>query len=368
MDTSALDITFDEQGICNHCKKYDQYISSYVFTGTTGKKKLDELMTKIKTYGKVKPYDSVLGLSGGCDSTYVAYLTKQFNLKPYLVSLSNGYDSSITTRNCQRIASYLNTDLHSHTIAKEEFKQMQLAYLRSGCVNIETLSDHAIWALLYQTAARLNVKYILSGNNFVTEGILPSSWSYDSKDLVNIMDIYKKHGNGTALKTFPAMTAWKFAYYHYLKGIELLSPLNFVSYDKEEAKKLFAKEFGYEDYGVKHAESIITRFYQFYMLPKRTGIDKRRAHLSCLICAGQLARETALEEIKKPAYTPELFKSDRGFIANYLGLSERELECLIELPIKSNLEYKTGKSSSWGKRIWLLMPVWLRKLVRLQGI
>jgi N-acetyl sugar amidotransferase len=368
MDTSDSEIVFDDKGECNHCKRYRKFVWDRVFSGREGQDLLEAAFDKVRRNGKGKEFDCILGLSGGCDSTYVAYLAKQHNLRPYLVSFNNGYDPAITTRNCQRIAAYLKTDLHTWSVDYWEFKQLQLAYLMSGCVNIEVLSDHAIWAVLYRSAAKLGLRYILSGNNVVTEAIIPASWGYDSKDLVNILDIYKKHGNGTPLKTFPILDSWQLLRYHYLNRVQIVPPLNYVQYIKEDAKKLFTKEFGWEDYGPKHAESIITRFYQFYILPKRTGIDKRRAHLSCLVLSNQMKRSEALEELKKDAYDSKTFSDDYNFVLNYLGITGPELEKFIALPIKSNWEYKTDITPELGKKVWMLMPVQLRKTLKLESL
>ena len=344
MDTSDPQIQFDEKGLCNHCRFYDERIKQNVFTGEDGKKRLSLLVEKVKKNGKGKEYDCILGLSGGNDSTYVAYLAKQLGLRPYLVSLDNGYDPEITKRNVQRIAKYLNTELHVYTIDPEEFRDLQIAFLKSGVVNLEVLTDHAIIAMLYRTAAKLGTKYVLSGTNLVTEGILPVSWGYDSKDLVNILDIYKKHGSGRKLKTVPKLSIARFMYYYYFRQIEFVSPLNYVSYIKKDAKELFAREFGYEDYGAKHCESIFTKFYQFHILPRRLHVDKRRAHLSCLVCSGQMTREEALKELEKPPYAKEELESDKRFVLNRLGLTEEEFESLISRPVRSNFEYRTDRA------------------------
>jgi len=343
MDTTDPEIQFDDNGVCNHCTRYCELIEKIVFTGEDGERRLRAIVDKIKKQGKNKDYDCILGLSGGVDSTYVAYLTKQLGLRPYLITLDNGYDTEVTKRNVQRIVDYLNAELHVHSIDPEEFRDLQLAYLKSGVLNIEVLTDHAILALLYRTAAKLEIKYVLSGQNIVTEGILPTSWGYDNRDLVNIRDIYKKHGSGRKLKTFPQISVAHFIYYYFFKEIEFVHLLNYVSYMKKDAKALFTREFNYEDYGAKHCESVFTKFYQFYMLPRRAHVDKRRAHLSCMVCSGQMTREEALKELEKPPYTKEELEEDKKFVLTRLGLTEEQFESLISQPIRSNFEYKTDK-------------------------
>ena len=364
MDTTDPEIRFDENGVCNYCRRYDDLIRQYVFTGEEAEKKLSLLVEKIKERGKGRSYDCVLGLSGGCDSTYVAYFTKELGLRPYLTALDNGYDSEVTKRNVQRIANYLNTEIHVHTIDPEEFRDLQLAYLRSGVVNIEVLTDHAILAILYRTADKLGIKYVLSGQNIVTEGILPTSWGYDSRDLVNILDIYKKHGSGRKLGTFPQLSVARFLYYHYFKQIEFVHLLNHVSYTKKDAKALFAREFNYEDYGAKHCESVLTRFYQFYILPRRLHVDKRRAHLSCLVCSGQMTREEALKELEKPPYTVKQLKEDKKLVLARLGISDEQFRSLIAQPVRSHLEYRTYQGTMRMLRFALMQWRAVRGLAR----
>ena len=344
MDTTDSEIRFDESGICNHCRQYDELVRTHVLVGEDGQRKLHEIGDRIRREGAGKAYDCVLGLSGGCDSTYVAYLAKGLGLRPYLVTLDNGYDTETTKRNVERIAKYLGAEVNVYTIDPAEFRDMQLAYLRSGVINIEVLTDHAILALLYRTADRLRTKYVLSGVNTVTEGILPKSWGYDNKDVVNIVDICRKHGSGVKLKTFPRMSVALRLYYHFIKKITFVRLLDFVSYMKRDAKALFASEFGYEDYGPKHCESMFTRFYQFYILPRRLHVDKRRAHLSCLVCSGQMTRQEAIRELQQSPYAQqEQLEQDKRFVLGRLGLTEEELEALISQPVRSPFDFKTDR-------------------------
>lgn len=352
MDTTDPDIRFNDDGFCNHCKHYENQIKQYVFSGEDGNRRISSIVARIKKDGRGKPYDCVLGLSGGVDSTYVAYLAKQLGLRPYLTVLDNGYDFEITKRNVQRIADYLGTELHICKIEPAAFRDLQLAYLKSGAINIEVLTDQAIQAMLYRTAARLQLRYVLSGTNLVTEAIMPASWGNYSNmsDLVNITDIYRRHGSGLKLTTFPTLSTARMIYYHWWKRIRFVSLLNYATYVKKDAKALFASEFNYEDYGPKHCESIITRFYQFYILPRRLGVDKRRAHLSCLVMSHQMTRDEALAELSSPPYTEEELRQDMAYVLEHLGLNEDELESLLSQPVRSHREYKTD----WAVRLALI--------------
>lgn len=344
MDTSDSEIFFDNNGVCNHCKKYDSFMRMYVPTEEKAKRQLDKLVTKLKDAGSGKEYDCILGISGGTDSTYCAFIAKQLGLKVLAVHLDNGWNTELANYNVEKTLKYLGIDLYTHVIDWNEFKELQLAYLRSGCANIEVLTDHAIWASLYHEADKRGIKYILSGTNIVTEGILPVSWGYDHKDLVNILDIYRKNNGKVALKTFPMLPFNEFIRYHYIKRIEYISLLNYVTYNKRETKAILSDKFGWKNYPGKHGESTFTRFYQSFILPRRLHIDKRRAHLSCLVCAGDISRQQALNEMSEPFYHSEKEQMETAdYVARKLGLTLAELLALIDQPVVSNYKYKIDR-------------------------
>ena len=340
MDTTDANITFDEQGVCNHCRDYEVSVQKEVFTGKEAKRRLNDIVKKIKDNGKNSKYDSVIGLSGGADSTYVAYLVDKLELKPLAIHLDNGWNTAISSENIKRIVDKLGFDLHTHVIDWDEFRDLQLAYLRASVIDIEAISDHAITAFLYNTAAEKGIRYIISGANIVTEGIMPKSWLYNKNDLTNIRDIQKKFGK-IRLKTFPTLGLGKILFYQYLKGIKYIPILNYIPYVSKDAKELLARELGWEDYGSKHFESVFTRFYQAYILPRKFNIDKRKAHLSTLICSGQMSREDALKELQKKPYTEEVLKKDKEYVLKKLALSDAEFEDIINLPVKNHRDYKT---------------------------
>jgi hypothetical protein len=224
----------------------------------------------------------------------------------------------------------------------DEFHDLIIAYLKSGVIDIEVITDHAIIATNYRLADEHGIKYLLTGSNYVTEAIMPSSWSYRKTDFANIKNIHKRFGR-RKLKTFPNMGTLKLAWFKAVKGIRLTRFLDYTQYNRQEAIKTLEKEFGWEDYGPKHYESIFTRFYQAYLLPTKFGVDKRKSHLSTLICSGQITREQALEELKKPLYTPENLERDRNFILNKLGLAIEEFDEIMKSPPCPNETYGTDE-------------------------
>jgi N-acetyl sugar amidotransferase len=340
MDTSDPEIEFDANGVCNHCRAYAVLVKEHVFVGDEGERRLQRIVDKIRERGRGHKYDCVIGVSGGVDSTYNAYIVKKLGLRPLAVHLDNGWDSEIAACNIERTLNKLGIDLHTHVIDWDEFRDLQLAYLKASVLDMEVLTDHAIAAVLYETASREGTRYILSGGNLVTEAVLPQSWFFNKNDLANLRDIHSTFGT-VKLKTYPTLGFLKLQYYRYVKGIEVVTVLDYVPYVKEDVKQFIKQELGWKDYGAKHWESAFTRFYQAYILPTKFGIDKRRAHLSALVCAGQMSREEALGELARSPYTEEELKRDKEYVAKKLGLTDEEFDGLMSLPVRSHFEYRT---------------------------
>lgn len=340
MDTSAP-IKFDENGTCNYCNEYDSKIKSRVLRGEEGKKKIESVIAEIKEKGKNKKYDCIVGISGGVDSTYIAYLAKKWGLKPLAVHLDNGWNTKKATQNISRILKKLNLDLQTYVIDWEEFKDLQLSFLKASVIDIEVVTDQAIKAALYKTADKFHVKHIITGVNFATEGIMPSEWGHYKGDYINLLDIHKRFGL-VKLKTYPILTLLKRFYYQIIKNIQMIEVLNYISYNRKEAKEIIVKNLGWEDYQHKHHESMFTRFFQTYILPKKFHIDKRRPHLSALVCAGEITREEALKEISTAQYSEDEMKKDKEYTIKKFGLTEEEFDNIMAIPPKKHADYKTG--------------------------
>jgi N-acetyl sugar amidotransferase len=345
MDTSDPLIEFDEKGQCNHCRDFEKLMKTMPQSPEEKEGKLQQSVEAIKKAGKGKRYDCISGVSGGVDSSYVTYKLKEFGLRPLVVHLDNGWNSELAVMNIENIIRKTGFDLFTRVLNWEEFRRLQVAYLKSSVLDLEALSDHAIYATIYEQAVKQGVKYIVAGGNVATEGILPLSWRYDRKltDAVNIKSIFKQFDGGK-LKDFPLLPIQKFAFYHKVKGIKQVNLLDYMHYVKAEAKQTIIDELGWRDYGGKHYESIITRFYQGYILPKKFGIDKRRAHLSTLVAAGQITREEALEKMKEPIMPPEILRQDLEYVPKKLGLTQKEFEEIMALPPKGHFDYPTDSS------------------------
>lgn len=336
------DITFDANGVCNYYYDYQDAAAKGLYPKKEGREKLEQLAEKIKREGKDKPYDCLIGLSGGVDSTYVALLVKQLGLRPLAVHLDNGWNSELAVKNVENIITRLGFDLYTLVVNWEEFRDIQLSYLKASVVDIEVVSDHAIFATMYKLAKEHKTGYIISGTNIVTEHIMPQSWLYRKMDFTNLKDIHDRYGS-VKLKTYPSFDFKKYVYYSSVLKLSPVSILNYIPYNKKEVKDVIIKELGWRDYGGKHYESMFTKFYQAYILPAKFKIDKRKPHLSNLIASGQLTREEALAELQQPLYQPRDLQADREYVVKKLGLTEAEFDAIMALPPRRHEEFKTDK-------------------------
>ncbi len=357
------DIQFDQNGVCNYYHEYMLAEKEGVYQGADGEKKLNELVARIKESGKGNKYDCLIGLSGGVDSTYVAYLVKQLGLRPLAVHLDNGWNSELAVMNVENIIKKLGFDLFTLVINWEEFKDLQLSYLKASVVDIEVASDHAIFATMYKLAKEKNIGYIISGTNIVTEFIMPPSWLYKKMDYANLEDIHNKYGK-KKLKSYPTFDFKKYVYYSAVLRLIPISILNYVHYNKAEIKELIKKELDWRDYGGKHYESIFTKFYQAYILPEKFHIDKRKAHLSTLICSGQITKSEAIAELDKPLYDSKELEADKEYVLKKLGLSNEEFDKIMALPVRRHEEFKTDTESKRRYMSFLKKTERIRRILK----
>lgn len=340
MDTSDPDIRFDGEGVCNHCREYARLAAESLYSGADAHRRLDALVARIRKEGEGKEYDCVLGLSGGVDSSFVAYKAKELGLRPLAVHLDNGWNSELSVANIERIVKKLDIDLFTYVIDWEEFRELQVSFFKASVVDIEMLTDHAIAAVIFDVARQHGLRYFLSGYNVATESIMPRSWFYGNKlDGRNIRAIFKTFGGGKRIESFPILSFYQYVLLVYAKRLKVIPLLNYLAYDKSEAMAVLHEKLGWVYYGGKHYESRFTRFYQAYILPGKFHIDKRRAHLSSLICSGQVRRDEALEAISEDLYTPEKLREDKEFVIKKLGMTEDEFEAYMNVPPRSHLDY-----------------------------
>jgi len=295
-------------------------------------------VSDVKRAGRGNTYDCIIGMSGGVDSSYIAYLIVQTGLRPLAVHMDNGWDSPESVSNIKNITTDLKIDYQSYVLDWEEFRDLQLSFLMASVPEAETPTDVAIPAALHHFAAKHGVKYIISAGNLTTEGILPRSWQYNSKDLKYLRHIQKKFGQ-TKLKTFPTFDYKKEAYFKLVKGIKIVYPINYVDFSQNEVVNFLIEKFKYRSSGEKHHESRYTGFIHSYYLYEKFGIDYRRARFSSEICSGQLTRETAVEKLRIKPYDEANIAQETQYIVKKLGISMREFEQIMAMPPKWYWDY-----------------------------
>lgn len=327
MDTSDPEITFDESGFCNYCRGYEARKKMFVPSADEKSRHLQEMIDLCRKKGRGKKYDCIIGVSGGVDSTYVAYKVKELGLRPLAVHLDNGWDAELAVSNIHNVLKKLDIELYTKVLDWEEFRSLQVAFLKASTPDSEIPTDHAIGALLKGMAVQEDVPLIL-GTNYSSESILPRTWSQGHMDWGYIKKVNRLFGK-YKLRDFPHYSVYMYSYWTRIKRLTMFSLLDYIEYDKENAKKLLIEELGWRDYGGKHHESIYTKFFQAYILPTKFGYDKRRAHLSSLILAGQIKREEALKQMEKPLYDEKELREHLVYVPKKLGLTTEEFETIM---------------------------------------
>jgi N-acetyl sugar amidotransferase len=346
MDTSDSRITFDQKGACDHCNDFYTNVKPNWHTDEQGKKKLGEIISRIKESGKNNDFDCLLGLSGGIDSSYMLHVVvKEFGLRPLVFHVDGGWNSELAVHNIQVLVDKLGLDLYTEVINWNEMRDFQLACFKSGIPHLDIPQDHAFVATLYKFADKYNIKYILNGGNISTECVRnPMEWLYYGTDMVQLRDIISRFST-VEMATYPFSSIFRHKIYlRYIRGVKVVKPLNYRPYIKTEALKLLESEYGWKPYPQKHFESRFTKFYEGYWLPERFGFDTRRVQYSSLILTGQMSRTEALENLEKPAYNPETIENDFNYIATKLGIPVGQLRQYFTMPKKFYWDYKNMES------------------------
>ncbi|MBV6422332.1 MAG: hypothetical protein NAOJABEB_00110 [Steroidobacteraceae bacterium] len=353
MDTSDPEIEFDGQGVCNHCRKFDLEAPRRWFPNEEGARRLAATLNTIKAEGKGKPYDSILGLSGGVDSSFLALMLHRWDLRPLVVHVDAGWNSELAVANIEKVVKHCNFDLHTHVVDWEEMRDLQLAYLKSGVANQDVPQDHVFFASLYQYAVRNGIRFVISGGNFATEGIFPTSWHGSAMDSINLRAIHRQFGE-RKLKSYSTISFFEYYIaFPFLRRMRVIRPLNFIPYTKTQAIEQL-EAIGWRAYGRKHGESVFTKFFQNYYLPTRFGYDKRRPHLSSLIVSGQMKREQAIAELEEPLYDKVELERDIEYFCKKVRVSRSQFKELMAAPLRHYTAFR-----NWDSRH--------RLLKRLQG-
>jgi N-acetyl sugar amidotransferase len=341
MDTSAEGISFDGNGICNYCAEFVEKKQRVLsLEPNLRERQLQAFLTKVRENGKGKPYDCIVGVSGGIDSSWVLIKAVEFGLRPLAVHMDNGWNSELAQNNIANLVRSLKVDLHTHVIDWQEIRGLMEAFFAADVVDVELLYDNAMLAINYQQASKYGLHYLLSGLNTATEGMrMPVNWNWNKWDKRNIVGI-SRYFDGPKIKTFPSIGTIDFLRYTFLSKIRWVPFLDFTDFQKSDALSIMTRDFGYKPYAYKHYESVFTRFYQGYLLPEKFGIDKRRIHLSALILTGQMTREDAVAQVANIAYPSEAeLESDKRFFIKKMGWTQQKLDDYIARVGKSHAVY-----------------------------
>jgi N-acetyl sugar amidotransferase len=346
MDTTDSEISFDENGVCDHCTTYYRDTLPNWDTDEKGRQALQRIVERIKKEGEGKDFDCIMGMSGGIDSSYLTYVAKEMlGLRPLVFHVDAGWNSQEAVNNIEKLVDKLGLDLFTEVIDWEEMRDLQLAYFKAGVPHVDVPQDHAFFATMYNFAAKHDIKYILTGANYSTECVRnPVEWMYFQTDVRQIKDIHAKFGQ-RPLVNFPLSNILRHkVYLRYVRGIRVVRPLNYVPYVKEDAMQLLVEKFGWQRYPQKHFESRFTRFYEGYWLPKRFGYDTRKVQFSSLILTKQMTRDEALAKLAGPAHDESTIGQDFEYVATKLGITTEELQGYLEAPARTYKDYKSQRS------------------------
>ncbi len=345
MDNSSdSTITFNENGECNYCTDALATMQNVYFPNEEGAYKIKKMVDMLKKEGEGKRYDCIMGISGGLDSSYLAYLGYKWGLRILAVHIDDGYDTEISKSNIKKLCKAANIDLKVIKPDAKQFNALTLAYMKAGVPNIAIPQDNVLFAFLYDNVKSSGVKYFLAGTNFSLECILQKEHVFNALDTVNIRDIHKKFGTEKIDKLKFVSSYRKYWYMKTGKCVTIL-PLNYLDYNRDRAFKELYDFCGFEYYGKKHLENILTAFIQLYWFPKKFGVDKRTSHLSSMIVTGQMSREEALREYNGPLYDEKMMSEYLDVIKNKLGITDKEFDEIMSAPTHEHSDYRTDRLS-----------------------
>mgnify|MGYP001068213013 CR=1 FL=1 len=337
-DSSDDMILFDDIGQCNYCTKAYDNMNKIYFPNEEGKKRLERLLEDVKESGKGKKYDCIMGVSGGLDSSYLAYLGYQWGLRVLAVHIDDGFDTEISKVNLSKLISATGFDYEVITPDEEQFNDLTLAYMKAGVPNIAIPQDNVLFAFIYKKVREYGISYFLSGTNFALECILQRGNTHEVLDIENIIDIHNKFGK-VPIDKLELLSVRQMERDKKELGIKSPMPLDYINYNRDRAFKELKEFCGFEYYGRKHLENVLTAFIQLYWFPKKFGVDKRTSHLSSMIASGQMTREEALEEWKEPLYNEQMMHEYIEIIKKKLRISDEEFRDIMEAPAHQHNEY-----------------------------
>lgn len=369
MDTTAKNIVFDDLGVCNFCSDFLECTKHILQENDNTKQgRLSALVQNIKKDGQGKTYDCIVGVSGGVDSSWALVKAVELGLRPLPVHMDNGWNSELAQNNISNLVQKLNLHLYTHVIDWEEYKALMQAFFDADVIDVELLYDNAMLAVCYGQARKFGVKYILAGTNMATEGMsMPDGWNWYKRDVRNIKGLAQKFGN-VSIRSFPTHSTINYIVDEFIRRIRWISFLDYFNFNKFDALDLLEKNYGYKRYPFKHYESIFTRFYQGYILPRKFNVDKRLLHLSTLVVAGQMSRDVAVEGLKGIAYLNQKdMDADVKYFLKKMGWSQHDLDRYISRPEVLHNYYRSEKRlydfllAAMGQDLKFRIKKWLHR-------
>ncbi len=348
-DEETPAITFDAEGHCNYCALHDRLDREHP-TGPEGGRRLQEMVREIKNRSRKSKFDVVIGVSGGCDSSYLLYLAVKLGLRPLAVHFDNTWDSTVAVENIHNVLKKLGIELYTYVVDNEEYDDIYRSFLQAGVVEVDAATDIAIAAVCYMAAEQNGIGHIFDGHSFRTEGVSPLGWSYFDGKYVE--SVQRRFGT-RPLETFPNLWMGRFLKWTLLSGIRRYRPMYYVDYQKEEAKKFLSRELGWKWYGGHHLENRFSAWSHSFYLPRRFGVDQRKNGFSALVRSGQMTREDALRSLDEPPYgDPEIVE----YLKKRLGLTDQHYDDLLTQPRRTFRDFETYKP--WFERMrplfWVL--------------
>lgn len=344
MDNSSDEtITFDENGYCNYCTDALAQIGKIYFPNEEGTRRLDALLAQVKEHGKGKKYDCIMGLSGGLDSSYLAYLGYRWGLRVLAVHIDDGYDTEISKANLKKLIAATHFDYEVVTPDAEQFNALTLAYMRAGVPNLAVPQDNILFAFIYKKMKEYGLQYFLSGENFALECILQRGNTHTAYDVVNIKDIHKRYGT-RGIDKLKFISTIQYEVNRHLLGVYSPRPLNYIDYNRKRAFTELRDFCGFQYYGRKHLENVLTAFIQCYWFPKKFKVDKRTSHLSSMIVSGQMTREEAFRELEEPLYDEKIMQGYIEIIKEKIKISDSEFDEIMKAPAHQHTEFDTQEN------------------------
>lgn len=343
-------IEFDKDGYCNYCNNAINEMKTTYFPNEYGNTELSKIIDKIKIENKDKKYDCVMGISGGLDSSYLAYLGHKWGLRILGVHIDDGYDTETSKNNIEKLCNKAEIELRTIKPDKIQYNDLLLAYIKAGVPNLAIPQDNILFAFLYDEVKKEKIKYFLSGGNFALESILQKDHVFNAMDTVNIKDIHNKYGNEKIDKLKFISSYQKYIDIK-LGKVVTLRPLNYIDYNRDRAFKELKEFCDFEYYGSKHLENKLTAFVQTYWFPNKFGVDKRKSHYSSMIISKQMSREQALCELKKPMYDVDVMNEYINEICLNINISRKELDRYLSSQSHEHDNYRIDKISTIIRKI-----------------